>query len=254
MFGWVRGFAAALAAILATGSASASADHVAGDAAPRHGTFEASFRILRDGAPVGEHRYRFSLADGILTVSSNANATVTMLGLPVYRFTQTVREVWRDGRLVSLEATTDDNGVRTNVSATATVRGLVVDGPRGRAVAAASAVPTTYWNIGTVRGAPLIDTRDGEVMPRRITPLAWERIAAAGGSAVAAQHYRVDGHKSCHIWYDGYGVWQRAACQTEHGWIEDVPDRASGDRVQLARMLSGLYADGEHLAQRQPER
>lgn len=250
---WVRGPAAALAALLATGFGPASAERAADDAGPRPASFEASFRILRNGTPIGEHRYRFSLADGTLTVTSDASATVSVLGLPVYRFTQRVQEAWRDGRLLSLEAATDDNGVRTNVSAQATAQGLVVDGPRGRAIATPSAIPTTYWNVGTVRGAQLIDTRDGEVMSRPVTPLAWERIPVAGEAAVAAQHFRIDGRMPCHIWYDAHGVWQRAACQTEHGWIEDVPIRASGDRLQLARMLSGHYGDGERLAQRQSE-
>ncbi len=254
MFRGLRGFAVPLVVMLAAGAGSASAERSVAEAGPGRTAFEVNFRILRDGDPIGQNRYSFALMGKTLTVSSDASARVTVLGMTVYRFTQHVREEWRDGRLVALEATTDDNGVRTRVSATATDQGLIIDGPLGRTIAPPSAVPTTYWNVGTVRGAPLIDTRDGEVQSPPVTPLAWESLAVPGADAVAARRYLIGSRKPCHVWYDAEGVWHRMACETEHGRIENIPVRASDGRAQLARLLSEQKSGSPDAAERLPGR
>jgi hypothetical protein len=253
MFGWVRGVAATLAVgFAATIAPDALAERIPADPGRPQITFEATFQILRNGERVGEHRYIFVAQGNSLTVVSRATATVTLFGLPVYRFTQQVREVWHDGRLTALDADTDDNGERARVTARATTHGLTVEGPLGRAIAAASAVPTTYWNVGTVRGAQLIDTRDGEVMNRSVTPLAWERITAPGGITTSAQRYRISGRTPCDVWYDAEGLWRRLVCDTEHGRIEDVRTQFTGDREHFTRLLSIHYGGDERLAQGQP--
>lgn len=206
------------------------------------GTVTLSHRILRDGEPIGEHRYTFSTDGTTLNVTSDASAVLTFLGVPIYRFTQQVRETWRDGRLVALESHTNDNGKRLEVRAKATPAGVAVDGPKGHAIAPADAVPTTYWNAATTRGVPLIDTRDGAVATAQVTPLGQDRVAVPSAAPVDAQRFKVDGPFRFEVWYDSDGLWRKAAFNTEHGRIEEIPTGLNGDRALLMRILSARYA------------
>ncbi|HEX6977733.1 MAG TPA: DUF6134 family protein [Alphaproteobacteria bacterium] len=227
-----------LAALLGCSAAvfPAHADTIpaAPDAAAADTTITRLFRIFHDGTPIGEARYVF-VADGpTLTVTSETVASRRVLGLTVFRFIHRVRETWRGGRLIQLEAVTDDNGQLTRVTGHATAAGLEVDGPAGRSVAPPDAVPTTYWHPATMHGVPMIDTRAGVVGPTHAAPLA--REASGQAAHVAAQGYKISGPVLFYAWYDADGVWRRTAAATEHGWIEGV-GLDGGDRDRIRRLL-----------------
>lgn len=222
--------------------ASVGADRAAASGEKITGTVTLSHRILRDGSPIGEHRYTFSTDGATLTVTSSASAALTLLGVPVYRFTQQVRETWRDGRLLAFDAHTNDNGTILEVRGQATAQGLAIDGPKGHAVVPANAAPTTYWSTATTHGVPLIDTRDGSVTGSNVIPLGWDQVAVPGAPPVDAQRFHVHGPFRFDVWYDSDGLWRKAAFNTEHGHIEDVPSQVTGDRALLMRILSVQFA------------
>lgn len=239
---WLFAFVGLCAALMAMFPAADGKEPAAFTIQPRSGVATITYRILRNGNAIGEHRYTFfEQADG-LVVTSEAVAQVTLLGFPAYRFRQVVRESWQSGRLVMLDAHTDDNGRATEVRARATADGIAIDGSGGRAQVAADAVPATYWHASTIRGVPLIDTRNGRTKPPDVTPLGGQNVEVPGRGPTMAQRFHVDGPIRFDVWYDDSGLWAKAAFETEHGRIEDVPSSVSGDPVLLAHILSAQRA------------
>ncbi len=163
-------------------------------AAPR--TLE--FDVLRDGAPIGTHRVTIAHDGGDTRATIEIDMAVRLAFVTIYRYTHRSTELWRDGRLVSLDARTDDNGTRTQVNARATDTGLAIDGSGGTYIAPAETVPTSYWNREKVMRSPLLDTQSGKLIDVSAMALA----ADANGT-----RYRLAGDLEADLVYGPGGDW-----------------------------------------------
>lgn len=163
-------------------------------AAPR--TLE--FDVLRDGAPIGTHRVTIERTGNEARATIEIDMAVRLAFVTVYRYTHRSTELWRDGRLVSLDARTDDNGTRTQVAARATDTGLAIDGSGGRYIAPAETVPTSYWNREKASRGRLLDTQSGKLIDVTTTTLA----ADSSGT-----RYRLAGDLEADLVYGPGGDW-----------------------------------------------
>jgi hypothetical protein len=193
----LRPLAAAVLAGVALYSAAISAEPVS------HTPHDISFNVARAGAPMGSHKISFRRDGDDLMVEIAIDLEVRLAFIPVFRYTHRNSERWRDGRLVRLETTTDDDGVRHKVVAQATEQGLRVTDSAGRSyVAPADTIPTSYWNPQTVTRGELLNTQDGRMMPIRV-----ESQRDSFASLGEADHYRLvmlndkDG-TPIDVWYD----------------------------------------------------
>jgi hypothetical protein len=96
-----------------------------------------AFAILRGDSPIGTQRLAFARTGDTLTVDITTDIAVKVAFVTVYRYSQVTQQVWKGGRLESLDVRTDDNGKTRRVQARATPAGIEVDGPQGRIVAPA---------------------------------------------------------------------------------------------------------------------
>lgn len=178
-------------------------------AAPR--TLE--FDVLRDGSPIGTHRVTLEY-DGTQTRATiEIDMAVRLAFVTVYRYTHRSTELWRDGRLVSLDARTDDNGTRTQVGARATEAGLAIEGSGGAYVAPAETVPTSYWNREKAMRGRLLDTQSGKLVDVTATPVA--------GSGDITR-YRLAGDLEADLVYGPGGDWTGLSFVARGGRIDYV--------------------------------
>ena len=78
------------------------------------------FTVLRDGEPMGEHVLDAVQAGDGFEIAIDISLKVKVLGITAYRYEMTNREIWKGGRLVSLNSKVNDDG--TEDFATAQVR------------------------------------------------------------------------------------------------------------------------------------
>lgn len=145
------------------------------------------FRVLLDGREVGRHTFTREEAGEGARVVSAARFDVRFLLVTAYRYEHRAEELWRGGCLVSLEARTDDNGVRKDV----------------RASPAGCARSFSYWDPAILRAERLLNAQTGEVVPVRWTPLGVESIAVRGRETAANRHRLVAPGMSIDLWYAG---------------------------------------------------
>ena len=146
-----------------------------------------NFRVLLDGREIGRHTFtREEGADGA-RVLSEAKFEVRFLFLTAYRYDHRAEERWRGECLVSLEARTDDNGVRKDV----------------RSQPATCTRSFSYWDPAILRAERLLNAQTGEVVPIRAADLGVENVSVRG-SAMAAHRHRLTGPGlSIDLWYAG---------------------------------------------------
>ena len=160
--------------------------------------------VIRDGNIIGSHRIAFHRDGTTLTVATTVAIKIKIAFFTVYRYRQQGGEVFRDGRLVSYDATVDDDGTFKQIKAEAGPKGLAVDGPAGKFIAPAGTMISGYWNVATVKQTRLIDATEGKLLKVAFTGGKAQTIEVAGRS-VPARHYRMTGDLEREFWYDTAG-------------------------------------------------
>ncbi len=166
------------------------------------------FRVFLDGKPIGSHRFTLRTQDGLRELTSEAEFTVRVLRVPVYRYSHRAREVWRGDSLVSLRASTVDGGVRQEVEAR--VDGAtftVVSGDR-KEVHAPPILSFAYWNPAILKAQRLLNAQTGRLETVRIEVMGPATVLDARGQALPTQQYRIHGpDQPITVWYGPAGEW-----------------------------------------------
>jgi len=166
-----------------------------------------AFRMIRHGSAIGTHTLDFTVSGDTVVVRIAADALVSLGPIPLVRYMHRNTEVWRNGRLASLDAQTNRNGAELHMSAHRTSAGLQVEGSGTLPyIAPDDALPTTYWNFRMLLG-PMIGVQDGMLVHPRVTEKPVEPIRLASGAETAARCYSLTGDLDLDLWYDAEGSW-----------------------------------------------
>ncbi len=182
-------------------------------------TGELDFTVLRDGEEIGTHVLHFDVgADGSVDVDIETDIEVSMMFVTVYRFEHEGHEHWENGRLLSLNSSTDDDGedhelVVTTDDASTRVADNGVAGERP-----AGLLPASLWNDGIVAQpkTTLLNTLDGSAMDVTVTRVGEDEVQGLSGP-VKASHYVLAGDLSRELWYDPNGVLVKVRFSGEDG-------------------------------------
>ena len=165
------------------------------------------FAIVHEGDVVGHHRVTFRQDGDKLVVHSEIKIEVDVLFLTVYRYQQTRDEVWRNGKLIALASTADDDGTPHDIKGAAGPDGIRVTAGTGSWTLPADSVPASFWNISMVtEKGPLVDSLSGKVVAQRVVKVGQETVRA-GGRDIVATHYRLETKRPRDVWYDASGRW-----------------------------------------------
>lgn len=188
-----------------------------------------AFDVLRDGSSIGRHEIGFRQEGDDLHVEIAIDLEVKLAFITLFRYWHRNHEVWRDGRLVSIETRTDDDGKLHRVSGRVTAEGFLVEGSEGRTILPAGVLPTSYWHPRTVEQNKLLDTQRGRLLKVETETLGLEEID--GSSQDEAMRYRLSGDLQLDLWYSPEGEWRKLAFV------------ARGAEVTYARSAEMGYAD-----------
>ena len=176
-----------------------------------------AFRMVRHGTEIGTHRLTFERSGDTLTVHIAVAAVVTLLSVPIVRYSHRGTETWQDSTLVGLTGETNKNGDRQWVAAQRTDDGLVVQGSQTKPyVAPETAIPTSYWNKRMLDGR-MISLEDGVLLTPKVAALPTEQIRVASGTVIAATHYNLSGAFDVDLWYDAANRWAGMAMTVADG-------------------------------------
>ena len=189
---------------------------------------ELTFQVLLDDDKIGTHRFRIEQTSDAQKVDIDANFTYTFLGIPLYRYTHTNREIWRDGCLASIRSNTDDNGdlftVEGNHNPTGFTVNTVIDqqdkAPQN--LDDPCVMTFAYWDKNFLKQPQLLNSQNGEWLPVDVNFAGIEDIKL-NDKTLSAKKYQVrnsDKEIDISVWYDS--VTDR--------WLA-LESRVSGDRL-----------------------
>jgi hypothetical protein len=184
---------------LALGLAMALAAPVTALSIPSNGKL--NFDVVRKGKDIGDHSYRFSGTTAALTVKVTTDIVVKvpLIRTTAYSFRHASVESWKNGKLMQLSSTTDDDG-----------------DPHQLQTANKGALPASLWNDDILRSGKLMNTIDGTLMNIRAADLGMETVTTKRGS-ISAHHYRLSGGLARDLWYDAAGNLAQVAFKADDG-------------------------------------
>jgi hypothetical protein len=165
------------------------------------------FNVSVDGKPSGQYTMSFTRGDdGSLTVNCDAHVKVKVAFVTAYHYDYTASEVWKDGRLVSLSSSCDDDGKKFNVTAEAGEKGLGVK-VNGREkvvrgdvlLTSACCLPDAKRRDGAI---PLLEADNAVEIDGKIQAVSSGPMNVAG-KVVNVTRYRLTSLVAHDLWYDG---------------------------------------------------
>jgi Family of unknown function (DUF6134) len=145
--------------------------------------------------------------DGVESVQSQANTTFKhFLGTYTYSFKGT--EHWKNGRILRLDSSCNDDGKKFEVSATAGPQALQLKVNGKERTCNLDAWTTTYWKLPDARfhnnTITLLDADTGKEFLAQLKYVGQEGIAIAGKNQTC-YHFQVTGGPTspCDLWFDG---------------------------------------------------
>ncbi len=161
----------------------------------------ATFAVLRNNDRIGINTVAVAREGSDTTVESRLHLAVKFAFLTVYRYDQVQTERWSNGHLLSLEATTDDNGTVHTTRASKTGDEFVVDDNGREKRIAASLFPLTLWTDAIASQSTVLNPETGKVEPLKVVDRGEDEFTVQG-RPTRAHHYVLTTSFSQDVWYD----------------------------------------------------
>jgi hypothetical protein len=199
-----------------TSTQSASAD-VGFPFSPPRGRF--IYAITRDGDPIGTQKLDF-VADGsnTLTVITDVEIDVRMLGLSFYQFTQHIEERWENGTLQAITSKTVDDGEERQVDLARKGDRLTGKYNDKKRDVPGNLIPSTLWHPDAVKQKTVLDTVRARQHQVQVADKGEVSLVLPIGQ-LEARHYAFTGELNRDVWYGTDGVILQAEMKAKDGSI-----------------------------------
>ncbi len=170
---------------------------------------------------IGHHALTFHCDGEDLVVETDVKVDVKILFVTVYKRRATYREVWRQDRLISYDAWTDEAGDEYVTKARLDDDRMIIDGVKPDIKAPVDTVSSHPWNVKVIDRDLLFGMKDGRLLQVNVTP-AGEEIIAIGDKSIRAEKYVVTGDIERELWYDQSGNWLRWRLESRGNVVDIV--------------------------------
>ncbi len=140
-----------------------------------------------------------------VSVRNEVRATVKVLQIIVHDHKSQSVELWRDGRIVSFDGNTKENGKVSKIQGRAEGDKFIVVGPQGKTEAPLSVSPNNPWSPGILNAKVLMSTKSGKLY-RVHSTAGEEKVIMLGAKSLKTKYFKVDGDARYDLWFDGAGV------------------------------------------------
>jgi hypothetical protein len=177
------------------------------------------FTVYLDKKRIGRHSFEVTNMAGVTEVISEANFKYTILLIPAYRYQHTAAERWSDNCLVGLDASTNANGDRIQVSGERTGGSFTVLTDEQPTYLPECIMSFAYWNPDFLEQPRLLNPQTGEYVSVQVREAGTDMLQVRG-ETVAARRFRLTAYEvDLTLWYSDDNEWLGLESVAEGGRI-----------------------------------
>lgn len=195
--------------------ASTNNDSSGGDSVAQANSWK--FDVFLDDSNIGYHDFSSEIIDGIEHITSEAEFNVRFMFFTVYHYRHSNQEQWRNGCLLRLESSTDDNGDKQFVK-------LSRDNKQSRIETGQTLLTTedcirsfSYWNLSQLDASTLLNSQTGELMNVSLEKLGTETLDKDQSFIEASKYKLVGKDIEITLWYTQDNQWLALQSITKNG-------------------------------------
>jgi hypothetical protein len=159
------------------------------------------FDVALDGKPIGFHTFDLQHDGSKQVLMTEASFDVKFLFITAFRYRHQNTEIWNDGCLSSIDASTDSNGKQLDVRGEISEEGFDVLSAEGSATLPSCVQTFAYWNPAILESQRLLNSQTGAYEDVTVTLEGPEQLAVAGGR-IDALRYRLSAQAGdITLWY-----------------------------------------------------
>ncbi len=159
------------------------------------------FDVALDGKPIGSHTFELQQDGARQILTTEARFDVKFLFVTAFRYRHENIEIWNDGCLSSIDASTNSNGKRLEVQGAAGDGQFDVTSAQGMSSLPACVQTFAYWNPTILDAQQLLNSQTGEYEAVKAIYEGPDKISVAG-SEVDAFRYRLSARAGdIVLWY-----------------------------------------------------
>ena len=187
---------------------------------------EYTFTVLKDGAPVGEHRFAFERDGSRIEIEEETEIEVRFAMVPIYEFEHERREIWQDGRALSIRSRTNNNGERLDITVRPNGQGYVrtVNGRVDKFDASTAIL--TFWRPDLLEHHSFFSVVEDKTLQLAFEYLGQE-VMKVDGQPLQVDHYRMVGDEEREFWFDPAGHVAKVEFERQGSEIEYLRNEAT---------------------------
>lgn len=194
---------------------------------------EFTFTVLYDGDPVGQHRFVYEHEGDRIEIQEATEIEVTFASIPFFTFEHQARQLWQNGRALRIDAKTDDNGEKLDITVEGTDKGYVRT-VNGRVDTFEDPVAVlAFWNQDTLKHDAFFSAVEDKTFNVSFEYLGTDKITLAG-QQLETEHYRMVGDEERELWFDPDGHVAKVAFQRYGSDVEYVRDQLTAIEPESA--------------------
>ena len=179
------------------------------------------FSVLYKGFRIGTHNVSYSSVTGETRVNTEIQLEVKLAFLTAYAFSHRSEEIWRAGRLMSLNSETVEHGEQLHVDGAATPQGFRVVSKGGPFIApAATLTSNSLWTPAMLEQVTVVDAQRGGVIGVNARKITNEPIAIPGGQVQATRYTLITPYYAGSVWYDNTNLWVRGEFERDGSTVQ----------------------------------
>ena len=166
---------------------------------PKSGS--SNFEVIRNGKVLGHHSFKFITNGQRLEVEVSAEIEYRLFSIPLYTHSHLATEVWQNGRLISMTATTNDDGEQLVLSVRELGDKLIIESSQGQEKVPGTTLPASFWSAAMLKSETLFSTLRGGILPIEVKYIG-DEIVEVKGERRYTKHYRMIGGVERDLWFD----------------------------------------------------
>ena len=179
------------------------------------------FNIYRNNKHIGTHISTFKKSGEQLTVESEINIEIKILGVVFLKYHTHGTEIYKDGELIKFNSRTNRKGKKKYVNLKLKNGEYVIDGSSYKGKAPVDYLLGTWWNHSIVKAKAQISATSGRIIDQKVTFLGKE-IIKIGDNNYDTLHFNffsIDKKLNTDVWYDEKTLnWVKASFKKNGDW------------------------------------